>query len=129
MKIGICDSGVGGVAVMKEIVKKFPSNTYVYISDCRHVPYGNKSEYLIKSYCKKALEYALKQGVELLIVACNTMSVIGREIFIKDKKIPVVFVRPNVKKMLKEKTNNVKFFCTKKTSKSRAIGRLTCLIL
>ncbi|MBQ3571491.1 MAG: aspartate/glutamate racemase family protein [Clostridia bacterium] len=124
MKIGICDSGVGGIAVMKEIVKKFPSNTYVYISDCKHVPYGNKPESLIKSYCKKALEHALKQGVELLIVACNTMSVIGREIFIKNKKIPVLFVRPNVKKMFKEKRNNVKFFCTQKTSKSRAIGRL-----
>ena len=43
-KIAVCDSGVGGVAVLIKTVKKFPQFSYIYISDCKNMPYGNKEQ-------------------------------------------------------------------------------------
>ena len=72
--IGIIDSGVGGLTVLKEIVAVLPHQHYIYCADTKHIPYGEKSiEELIK-LVKHTVQYLVKQNVSLIVVACNTIS-------------------------------------------------------
>lgn len=74
MKIGVFDSGLGGLVVLKSIVKKLPQNDYVYLGDTLHMPYGNRSQTEIYKYTKKAVKFLFKQDCKLIIIACNTAS-------------------------------------------------------
>lgn len=74
MKIGIFDSGVGGLIIMKKIVEKLPEYDYVYLGDTARVPYGGRSPETIYLYTEQSIEWLEKQGCSLIIVACNTAS-------------------------------------------------------
>lgn len=74
MKIGIFDSGIGGLLVIRAIVKKLPQYDYIYLGDTKHVPYGDKSQEVIYDYTKKGVEYLFKKGCNIIILACNTAS-------------------------------------------------------
>ena len=74
MKIGIFDSGLGGLLIAKAIRKTMPLYDYVYLGDTKNLPYGNKSQMQIYKNTIQALEYLFKQDCILVIVACNTAS-------------------------------------------------------
>lgn len=74
MKIGVFDSGLGGLLVLRAIVKKLPDYDYVYLGDTKRVPYGNRSQATIYEFLKEAVEYLFKQNCQLIVVACNTAS-------------------------------------------------------
>jgi len=70
--IGIFDSGLGGLTVLKEIKKKLPAYDYMYLGDTLHLPYGNRSDEAVFVLTKNACEYLFAQGCHLIIIACNT---------------------------------------------------------
>ena len=72
--IGIFDSGLGGLTILKAIVKKLPGYDYVYLGDSARAPYGNKSREVIYGYTKQAVDFLFSQGCELIVIACNTAS-------------------------------------------------------
>lgn len=74
MRIGIFDSGLGGLILMRAIAKKLPDYDYVYLGDTKRVPYGNRSQATIYEFLEGAVEYLFKQNCQLIIVACNTAS-------------------------------------------------------
>ena len=74
MKIGIFDSGLGGLVVAKEIRKAMPQYDYLYLGDTKNLPYGDKTEAQIYKYTVRAVEYLFKHGCVLVVVACNTAS-------------------------------------------------------
>lgn len=74
MKIGIFDSGLGGLFTMKSIVAALPEYDYVYLGDTIHLPYGDKSQETICSFLQNGVEYLFRQDCALIIVACNTAS-------------------------------------------------------
>lgn len=74
MKIGIFDSGIGGLLVTKAIVKKMPQYDYIYLGDTKHLPFGDKSQEVIYEYTKSAVDYLFKNGCKIIIIACNTAS-------------------------------------------------------
>src|ERR1700722_1467195 len=74
MKIGIFDSGLGGLGVSKAIMAKLPKYDYVYLGDTKNLPYGNKSQSQIFSLTTKALRFLFAQDCKLVIIACNTSS-------------------------------------------------------
>ena len=74
MKIGVFDSGLGGLFVMRALAKKLPQYDYVYLGDTQRVPYGNRSRETIYLFLKEAVEYLFNHGCGLIIVACNTAS-------------------------------------------------------
>ncbi len=74
MKIGIFDSGVGGLFVMKSVVEKLPEYDYVYLGDTKHLPYGDRSPETIYQLLKNGIHFLFKQNCNLIIVACNTAS-------------------------------------------------------
>lgn len=74
--IGVFDSGVGGLFLLKELHKKFPKQSFVYLADKAYFPYGGKSFSFIRNLVKKNIEFLTVQGARQVIVACNTASVI-----------------------------------------------------
>ena len=74
MKIGIFDSGLGGLFVTKALVKKLPQYDYIYLGDTQRLPYGNRSHETIYRFLEEAVDYLFAHDCELIIVACNTAS-------------------------------------------------------
>jgi glutamate racemase len=72
--IGVFDSGLGGLSVMKHFLQKLPQYDYIYLGDTARVPYGNHSQDRIYQYTLEAVEFLFAQGCQLIILACNTAS-------------------------------------------------------
>lgn len=70
--IGVFDSGVGGISVLKHIRELMPHESLIYVADSKHAPYGNQTPAFIQARSFWLAEFLLKQGVKALVVACNT---------------------------------------------------------
>lgn len=97
MTIGFFDSGIGGLTVLEESLRRLPAQDYLYMADTLHVPYGTKSQEDVKTYILEAVETMVAEGIEALVVACNTATSIAvnelRELY----DIPIVGMEPAVK--------------------------------
>ena len=71
MKIGVFDSGLGGLAILRKFYEVLPDYDYIYLADNAHVPYGNKSADLIYKYTKSAVEFLFNKNCALIVLACN----------------------------------------------------------
>lgn len=87
--IGVFDSGVGGLTVVKEIVKCLPNEDIVYFGDTKRVPYGTKSKQTIRKFAREDEAFLLREDVKLIIAACGTVSAVA---FDTGKDLPVEFV-------------------------------------
>src|SRR5664279_3396454 len=74
MKIGIFDSGLGGLIITHSLINKLPQYDYLYLGDTARVPYGNRSPEIVFQYTLESVDYLFKQNCKLIIVACNTAS-------------------------------------------------------
>lgn len=74
MKIGVFDSGLGGLTVLKELIKKHPYCEYFYFGDNLNVPYGNKSKEELKMLVDRIIKFLLTKEVDIIVVACGTVS-------------------------------------------------------
>ncbi len=77
LPIGIFDSGVGGLTVMRELRLLLPAENLVYLGDTARVPYGNKSPATVTRYAMEDVHFLLGQGVKMIVIACNTASAIA----------------------------------------------------
>ncbi|WP_404440229.1 glutamate racemase [Stutzerimonas chloritidismutans] len=96
--IGVFDSGVGGLSVLREIRARLPQESLLYLADSGHVPYGEKSPEFIRERCRSIAAFLLGQGAKALVLACNTATAAGvselRELY---PDIPLVGMEPAVK--------------------------------
>ena len=74
MKIGLFDSGIGGLNVLKELLDKYPNNTYYYFGDNINIPYGTKTKYELTILSSKIIDFLILKEVDLIIIACGTIS-------------------------------------------------------
>lgn len=72
--IGVFDSGLGGLTVLKYFLEKLPKYNYLYLGDTARLPYGSKSPEMIYKYAREAVDFLFKEGCSLIIIACNTAS-------------------------------------------------------
>ena len=72
--IGIFDSGIGGVTVLSEILKILPNEDYIYYSDSKHNPYGDKTDSEINQRCEEIVNFFIKNNCKVIVIACNTAS-------------------------------------------------------
>jgi len=77
--IGVFDSGIGGLSVLKQFIRFLPYEKYVYLGDTARVPYGNKSDDTVKRYALESTKFLLDKGVKMIVVACNTVSAVALE--------------------------------------------------
>lgn len=75
--IGVLDSGVGGLSVLKYLKIKLPHEDFIYLGDTARTPYGTRSEAEVRQFVGEMLDYLEKQGVKLVVIACNTITVLG----------------------------------------------------
>ncbi|MNH01023.1 Glutamate racemase [compost metagenome] len=73
--IGVFDSGVGGLSVLAEIQRLLPDESLLYVADCGHIPYGEKSPEFIRQRCRLVAEFFREQGAKAMVLACNTATV------------------------------------------------------
>lgn len=105
MSIGILDSGIGGLTVLKEAVKLLPGEDFLYYADTKHVPYGTKPKDEVIGYIFNAVDFFADQGVEALVVACNTATSIAINDLRKKYSFPIIGMEPAVKPAV-EKADN-----------------------
>jgi glutamate racemase len=90
--IGIFDSGVGGLTVVRAVMERLPFENIIYFGDTARVPYGIKSTGTICQYASQITEFLLRQNVKLLIVACNTMAAVAHQVIEDLSTVPVLEV-------------------------------------
>ncbi len=87
MKIGIFDSGLGGLVITKACINALPAYDYVYFGDTRNLPYGEKTSGQILAYSLEAMRYLISQQCSLIVIACNTATSIALR-YIQQRFIP-----------------------------------------
>lgn len=90
MRIGVFDSGVGGVTVLKELISTHPFHEYIYYGDTAHMPYGEKSKEQLYQYVQNIIDFFITQKVELILIACGTVSTNIYKELTEQYQIPIV---------------------------------------
>ncbi|MBI5097220.1 MAG: glutamate racemase [Nitrospirae bacterium] len=90
--IGIFDSGIGGLTVLKEIIRVLPGEDTLYLGDTAHLPYGTKSGETVIKYSIQNTRFLLEFNIKLLVVACNTASAVSLSALRKEFSLPLIGV-------------------------------------
>ena len=125
LKIGVIDSGIGGLAVLKKLTDKLPHYEYLYFADNAYCPYGNKSEEKIIERLNFIADFFVKSGVSVVILACNTATGAGVK-FLREKfKFDKVFgLEPSIKQAATCGAKKIALFTTKRTKECPNLKRL-----
>ena len=120
--IGVFDSGVGGLTVVKEIINLLPDENLVYLGDTARVPYGIKSRNTVIKYAESNANFLLSRGMKILVVACNTASAYSLEKLKENLSVPVIgVIEPGARKAAAEtKNGNIGVIGTPSTIRSNA---------
>ena len=90
--IGVFDSGIGGLTVVRELIRQLPNESIVYFGDTARVPYGPKSPDTVRRYSHEITTFLREQGVKAVVVACNTATAHALPMLQAELPIPVVGV-------------------------------------
>lgn len=130
--IGIFDSGVGGLTVVKSLISELPGESFLYLGDTANVPYGNKSREQLFHYATQIIDFFLAQDVKAIVVACGTHSSITLPSLQDECPVPIIGVlKPGVKAASKiSKNKKIGVLATQATVNSLAYSlALNSLIL
>lgn len=92
MKIGVFDSGFGGLTVLRALMDRIPEAEYLYLGDTARLPYGAKSRATVARYAVSSAKFLVEQGSEFLVIACNTASALALDAIREAAPVPVVGV-------------------------------------
>jgi len=90
--IGIFDSGVGGLTVLREVIQALPQEDTIYLGDTARVPYGTKSPETVVRFARQITSFLVSRDIKLLVVACNTASAVSLDALQAEFNIPIVGV-------------------------------------
>lgn len=123
--IGIFDSGVGGLSILKTILKQVTTQDIVYLADQNNFPYGEKAADQLKEISFKNSQFLINQGADLIIVACNTATTNTIDFLRSQFSQPIIGIEPPLKLALtKTKTGHILVLSTRATQKSRRLKEL-----
>ena len=97
MKIGMFDSGMGGLVLLHKAMQTYSAEEYIYYADLDNVPYGEKTNEQIVSYAMAAAGFMAEQGCDAIVVACNTATSVSIDTLRNTFTIPIIGVEPAVK--------------------------------
>lgn len=92
MRIGVFDSGVGGLTVLGALARRLPDADYIYLGDTARLPYGSKSQATIARYAVSSARFLVEEGAEFLVIACNTASALALDAIKDAVRVPVLGV-------------------------------------
>lgn len=129
MKIGIFDSGIGGLSVLHEALKVLPNEHYLYYADTAHVPYGTKPKDEIRRYIFDAVAFLRDQGCEAVVIACNTATSVAIDDLRAAFTFPIIGMEPAVKPAVEAHNHKrVLVFATEMTLKEPKFHNLVAKI-
>jgi glutamate racemase len=120
LKIGVFDSGLGGLTVLKALLENLSDCDYVYLGDTARLPYGSKSAQTIQKYTEQNLKFLMSQHVDLLVVACNSASAQWQAPQFEGKPV-ITVIEPTLKMALNQyKSKKMGVLATRATINSQA---------
>jgi len=90
--IGVFDSGIGGLTVVRALHQRLPHENIVYFGDTARVPYGPKSPQVVREYAAEDVDFLVSKDVKMVVVACNTVSSVALDVVQRHAKVPVIGV-------------------------------------
>ena len=106
MPIGVFDSGMGGLTVMREIMRQIPNEKVIYFGDTARVPYGSKSKETVTRFSRQIVRFLQSKQVKAIVVACNTASAYALNDLEREIDIPIIGVVKPGAKVAAEVTRN-----------------------
>ena len=123
--IGVFDSGVGGLSVLRAIRDALPGEDLVYVADSGHAPYGDQSEAHITERTLSVGLWLAQQGVKAITIACNTATVVAARSLREQTHLPVVAIEPAIKPAVAlTRTGVVGVLATRQTVQSESVAKL-----
>ncbi|MGL5795526.1 MAG: glutamate racemase [Waterburya sp.] len=119
-RIGLFDSGVGGLTVLREMYRQMPTESLLYFADSARFPYGTRSPEEILQFVREILDWMCSQKVKMIIMACNTCSALALEIVRKEYDIPILGVIFSGAKAAVKHGQRIGVIATPATAKSHA---------
>lgn len=105
MRIGVFDSGMGGITVLKELIKYHPNQEYIYVGDNKNLPYGEKNKNELLNLSSKIIDFLIAKKVDIIIIACGTVSSNIYEELKEKYKTPILNIIDTTISKIKE--NNI----------------------
>lgn len=124
--IGIFDSGIGGLTVVKKVFEVLPKYQILYFGDTARTPYGGRGEEVIKKYAFEDAEILIRNGAKIIVIACNTASAVAADFLREKVKVPIFeVVSPAVEKAIQITRNKkIGIIGTRATINSKIYERL-----
>lgn len=97
MRVGIFDSGMGGLSVLHQAIQELPEAEFIYYADEKHVPYGEKTGKQIRGYIDKIIRFMLQKQVDAIVIACNTATSVATKEYRSRFPVPIIGMEPAVK--------------------------------
>ena len=105
MKVGIFDSGMGGLSVLHRALQIMPGIDYIYYADKKNVPYGEKTVDQVKSYVDEIIRFLITKDVDAVVIACNTATSVATKEYRSEFPVPIIGMEPAVKKAVEDFKN------------------------
>ena len=119
MRIGIFDSGLGGINVLSCLLEKYPNNEYIFYGDTKNIPYGDKSKDELMKLASNIIDFLLTKNVDIIIIACGTVSSTCYKELKKKYSIPLYdIISPTIEYLKQSNLNNIGVIGTKRTIES-----------
>lgn len=122
-QIGVFDSGVGGLTVLREMYRLLPNESVLYFGDTARLPYGTRSAAEITQFVREIVVWMLRQGVKLILMACNTSSALALETVQAEFDIPILGIIQPGAEAAAEKGRRIGVIATPATAASNAYRR------
>ncbi|MEG0021273.1 MAG: glutamate racemase [Bacilli bacterium] len=120
MRVGIFDSGIGGLTILKSLIDELPNNEYIYFGDTANLPYGSKTTNQLKTLADKNINFLLSQKVEVIIIACGTISSTIYDEIKENYEVPIIdIINPIVDSLKNTKIKKALLIATEKTIQSK----------
>jgi glutamate racemase len=125
LKIGIFDSGVGGLSVQREISIVLPQAELVYVADTAYAPYGDRTVAEIRMRSQRITRFLVDQGVDAIVIACNTASAHAANLVRSEFELPIVAIEPAIKPAaMNSRSGVVAVLATSQTIASESVATL-----
>lgn len=120
MRVGVFDSGIGGLTVLKNIYTHFPNNEYIYYGDTLNLPYGSKTKEELYQLASKDIEFLLEKKVDIIVIACGTVSSNCID-YLKNKYQTPIYdiISPTIEYLNKCNYSNIGVIATERTIDSK----------
>ena len=97
MRIGLFDSGIGGLTLLQRAREYLPQEEFIFYADTDHVPYGEKTKEEIINYSRRAVQFLADKGCDAIVIACNTATSVAAAILRQEINVPIIGIEPAVK--------------------------------